>query len=104
MTPPTPIPTALAYRPADTVVFQSIGGEGVLLDLARETYYGLNAVGMRIWTLLGEGRDAARIATTLAAEFDAPAERIAADVDGLLAELADAGLIVAAAPGDLPIP
>ena len=42
---------------SEDVLFQEVGGETVLLDLASEQYFGLDAVGTRIWQLLGEGAD-----------------------------------------------
>ena len=61
----------------------------VLLDLRRERYYSLDDVGTRIWALLGEGADVPAMIERLAEEFDAPADRIAADVDAFLLRLAD---------------
>ena len=37
-----------------SVVFREMDGEGVLLNLDSGVYFGLDAVGMRIWTLLLE--------------------------------------------------
>jgi hypothetical protein len=37
------------------VLFQEVSGETVLLDLESEHYFGLDAVGTRIWGLIGEG-------------------------------------------------
>ena len=42
------------------VLFQEVGGEAVLLDLASESYFGLDDVGMRIWQLLQEQGSLAR--------------------------------------------
>jgi hypothetical protein len=65
------------------------GDRTVLLDLRREKYYSLDGVGTLVWAMLGENADTPSIAARLAEEFDAPAERIAADVDTLLRQLAD---------------
>ena len=40
------------------VLFQEIGGEAVLLDLASERYFGLDDVGTRIRQLAGAGASA----------------------------------------------
>ena len=78
------------------VLFQEVGGEAVLLDLASETYFGLNPVGTRIWQLLGDGRALQSVRDTLVAEYDAPPEQIEHDLLTLAAQLRDAGLLKAA--------
>jgi hypothetical protein len=81
-------------KPSSDVAFREMDGEAVLLDLSTGTYFGLNAVGTRVWQLLADGHDRPRIVETLAAEFDASGETIAADVERLLADLHARGLIV----------
>ena len=78
---------------SDDVLFQEVGGETVLLDLESEQYFGLDAVGTRVWQLLGEGAGAETLVETLLAEYEVERETLAADVDRLLDELAEAGLI-----------
>lgn len=73
---------------------QRVGEEVVILDLAGEQYYGLNAVGSRIWALIEEDYALAQIAEVIAREFDAPAELVQADLRTLIDALVDAGLVV----------
>jgi len=75
------------------VLFQEVGGEMVLLDLASEQYFGLDEVGVRIWTLLAEGASVGRILDALEAEYDVERAVLERDVDALLDELAEAGLV-----------
>lgn len=82
-------------RSAD-VLAQEVGGEAVLLDMASEQYFGLDPVGTRIWELLGEARALADVHARLCEEYDAPAERIEADLLALIQSLLDAGLVKAA--------
>ena len=81
------------FRIPDDVLHQEVGGETVLLDLDSEQYFGLDAIGTRIWALLGEGRCAEEIVAVLLDEYDVDRERLAADVHELLGALLDAGLI-----------
>jgi Coenzyme PQQ synthesis protein D (PqqD) len=83
------------YRPHPDVVCREIEGEAVLLHLGTGIYFGLNAVGTRIWQLLDAAQDAPAIVDTLALEYDADRETIARDVGELLAALAAGQLIVA---------
>ena len=90
----------ISARPSPDVIFRDLNGEAVLLDFGTGRYFGLNPVGTRIWTLLTEGSTVSAIVDILAAEFDAPAAEIAADVEVLLSELSSRGLVIAEpAPG-----
>jgi len=84
--------TATAHR-SDEVLFQEVGGEAVLLDLASEQYFGLDPVGTRIWQLIGEGQTLQSIGDTLCAEYAAEPERIRSDLVTLVDQLASAGLV-----------
>ena len=76
------------------VVFRELDGETVLLDFATGRYFGLNAVGTRLWMLIGEGAGIAAAVDAIAAEFDAPRDEVARDVDELVNELVTRGLLV----------
>jgi hypothetical protein len=78
--------------PAD-VLFQEVGGETVLLDLESEHYFGLDAVGTRIWALLGEGASVGAVVDTLLQEYEVERATLEADVADLLSNLLEAGLI-----------
>ena len=78
---------------ADDVLCQEIGGEAVLLDLASEQYFGLDAVGTRIWMLIDGEAPLARIHEVLSAEYDAPPEQIGQDLLALVQSMLDAGLV-----------
>ena len=88
-----PITLAHRLRRSDQVMFQDVGGEAVLLDLASETYFGLNKVGTRIWELLPQHDSLSEIHATLCEEFDAPPAQIEHDLLQLAAQLAQAGLV-----------
>jgi hypothetical protein len=65
----------------------------VLVDLATNQIFELNATGHRVWELLGEGLDRAAIGDRLAREFDADRRQLDRDVAALLARLRDERLI-----------
>ena len=94
----------MTARPADVtldtiltrsgeVLFQEVGGEAVLLDLASERYFGLDPVGTRIWTLLGDDDRLEVVCDALCAEYDAEPLLIRDDLLALVAQLAEAGLV-----------
>jgi len=74
-------------------ISSSLGEEAVILELTQGVYYGLNAVGARIWELLKEPRTAGEIRDVILDEYDAEPEAVTRDLLGLLTELADRGLI-----------
>lgn len=47
------------------VLFQEVSGEIVLLDLASESYFGLDEIGARIWALLNEEKTVGQIVGVL---------------------------------------
>lgn len=78
---------------SDDVLIQEVGDEAVLLDLASERYFGLDPVGMRIWTLLGQDAALQRVYDTLRAEYDVEPAQLEADLLALVGELAQAKLV-----------
>ena len=88
-----------SVRLSADVIFRELDGEAVLLDFASGRYFGLNAVATRVWTMLAAGSSVADAVSAVAAEFDAPREEVARDVDALVADLVSRGLLVVGAPG-----
>lgn len=84
---------ARAYETSPDAVFRDLDGESVILDLASGTYYGLNEVGTRIWTLLADGRDEDAIAAALTAEYEVGLEDARTHIATLIADLQSRGLI-----------
>ena len=75
------------------VLAQELAGETVLLDLASESYFGLDAVGTRVWQLLNEGMGQAALIDTLLDEYEVERAALEQDIADLLRRLAEAGLI-----------
>jgi len=80
-------------RFSSDALFQELGGEAVILDLASSTYFGLDAVGTRLWELLQQDASAELACAQLLQEFDVDAARLEHDVEALLRQLAAAGLV-----------
>lgn len=77
-------------------LFQLIGGEGVILDLATSTYFGLDPVGARFWELLQTDTDVEACCEQLLLEYEVSRETLERDIDALLTELESAGLVTLA--------
>jgi len=74
-------------------LFQEVGGETVILDLKSEQYFSLDETGSRIWLLLQENTDLQSAYETMLTEYDVDSEVLKTDIQRLLGELLDAGLI-----------
>jgi hypothetical protein len=75
------------------VRIQATGDEAVLLDLASERYFGLNAVGARTWQLLSTDPSAEAAFNTLLGEYEVAPAQLEHDLLVLLKQLADDGLV-----------
>jgi len=77
----------------DDVVFRELDGEAVILNLDTGMYFGLDAVGTRIWQLLDTHKTLRRTLEALEAEFDAPVERLESDLTAFVGALHAKGLL-----------
>jgi hypothetical protein len=87
------LPTTVTI--GDTVLYQDLEDEVVLLNMANQQYYGLNEVGTQMWKYLMEVGDVAAASARLSSEYEADASVIRADMSALIKELLDAGLLKA---------
>lgn len=81
--------------PSGSVVFQRIDDGAVLFAPATEIYFGLNEVGARVWELLPPtSQSLDQLCASLAAAYpDVPASTLRSDVEELLAQLQQEGLV-----------
>lgn len=75
------------------VMARQVGEETVILDLASGTYFGLDAVGARIWQLVGEGKTLAEVCEGILDEYDVEREVLERDLFALLDALEAQNLI-----------
>lgn len=83
----------MRLRIADDVVCRDLAGESVLLNLSTGTYFGLDAVGTRLWHLIAEHGSTALALETLLTEYDVDRPRLQKDVDALIDQLLVKGLL-----------
>jgi len=81
------------------VVSREVEGELVLLDLESATYFGLNHVGSRVWTLVGELGSLRKVCESMEREYAVSREQLERDVLSLARELRDKGLLVVSREG-----
>ncbi len=76
------------------VISRSVGDETVLLDLQTGLYFGLDAVGRRIWDLAGEGRTLGEIIDSIVSEFEVEPAEAQGDILSFAGTLVERGLLV----------
>lgn len=77
----------------DDVLVAHLEGEAVLLDLHSKRYYRLNATGARIWKGLEQALAPDQIVAGLVAEFDVDGVTARAEVDRVIGDLGERGLV-----------
>ena len=82
-----------AFRIPDEVIFRELDGEAVVLNLDTGIYFGLDAVGTRIWRLLEERKPLKAVLDTLIEEYEAPPDRLQRDLLAFVERLDDKGLL-----------
>lgn len=70
-----------------------LAGEAVILNLDSGLYYGLEAVGARVWDLIRDPIRVGELRDALLDEYDVSPSVCEADLLGVLGELRAAGLI-----------
>lgn len=84
------------------IVYETIEGETVIVDLATGSYYSLTGVGSIVWTELATGRPVQEIVERLANAYDAAPPDIETAVQALLQELAREQLVTFESPAETP--
>ncbi len=75
------------------VLTRPLDDELVLLNLDNENYYGLDEVSARMWEVLSASPSVEVGVAQLLTEYDVEPDRLRADVQALLSDLVDNGLI-----------
>ncbi|WP_336000313.1 PqqD family peptide modification chaperone [Halorientalis halophila] len=87
------LPADAVVQATDACLHTTVDGEEVLLQTETGEYYGLNAVGTRIWEAVQEPRRVADVEETIRAEFDVSAAACREDVQAFLTDLREAQLL-----------
>jgi hypothetical protein len=71
----------------------SLGDEAAILNMKSGVYYGLDPVGARVWSLLGEPHTVEELREAITSEYDVEPARCEGDLLSLLEKLRTEGLI-----------
>ena len=75
------------------VLCKDLGDEAILLDLETETYFGLNAAGSRLWSLLTTAPTIRDAFAVMLLEYDVAEDELERDMGALIDELVSRGLL-----------
>ena len=78
---------------AEDVVFQELDGEAVLLNMRTGIYFGLNAVGTRIWQLLSEHGEVQTVTTMLLDQYNVSEDQLRNHLSDFIEKLKSKGLV-----------
>ena len=76
-----------------SIVSSEIDGETVMMDNSFEKYFGMKAIGTRIWQLLEKETSLQRLCEALVKEFDVSPEQCMEDIIPFLQELSEQDMI-----------
>jgi coenzyme PQQ synthesis protein D (PqqD) len=86
------------YRIASHVQYTVIDGTAILMDSRGEKYLGLNELGTRIFEWIGGGGDVEQLVDGLREEYRVTEDVLRRDIDRMIRQLEEAGLIERARP------
>jgi hypothetical protein len=85
--------TERVFRQSPDVVSSRLGDAGVLVNLRTNRILELNATGIRIWELIGDGRALSDIGSQLQREFDVSSDELQRELTRLMDDLSREGLV-----------
>jgi hypothetical protein len=84
---------ASRVRPNQRVLFQKLDHEAVLLHLESGIYFGLDQVGMDIWSMLPESESLHQVAQSIAGRYEVSEDQSERDILALIEKLIDHDLV-----------
>lgn len=75
------------------VMIREIDGESVILNLSRESYFGLDRVGTRCWNWLVESSTIEDACHRLSETYEIETDRAVTDMKNLITQLVEGGLM-----------
>ncbi len=94
---------AMKIKVSGDVVFRILGDEAVLLNLATGIYFGLDDVGTRMWQLMCEHGSGEKVIEAMLKEYEVERTVLQGDLDKLVKDLVQQGLVNIDAEETLPV-
>jgi len=81
------------------VAAKVLDGEAIMINLTLGTYYSLDRVGTVVWELIERGHSLKRVVEAVTSRFDVSPETAGADLQRLVGEMLEEGIVVQADEG-----
>jgi len=85
--------TSALFERAANQIACDMGGEVVILDLTSGTYYGLDQLGVQVWSLIEQPASLGAIRDAIVADYDVDAATCQRDVLAFLQQMQAVGLV-----------
>jgi hypothetical protein len=83
----------MKLRIPDDVMFRILGDEAVILNVGSGVYFGLDTVGTRMWQLMSEHGSTEKVVEAMLSEYEVQEAQVRRDLNTLIEQLSDKGLI-----------
>jgi hypothetical protein len=77
----------------DDVMFRILGDEAVILNVGTGVYFGLDEVGTRMWQLMSEHGSTEKVIEVMLTEYEFDEEQLRGDLETLIQQLSEKGLV-----------
>jgi hypothetical protein len=77
----------------DDVMFRILGDEAVILNVGTGVYFGLDEVGTRMWQLMSEHGSTEKVIEVMLTEYEVDEEQLRGDLEKLIQQLSEKGLV-----------
>jgi len=94
----------MKIRPSEDIVWREVDEEVVIFDTGRNQYFGLEGSGGAMWRTLVECGSTELALQSLAQDFDAEPEQLRTDLDALVKNLVERGLLQTIVDTPRPVP
>ncbi len=85
-----------SYQAGADILFRQVEDEAVLLHVPSGTYYGLSTTGILLWEAIQNKQPLTSVADAIVAEYEVEKSQVLEDLQMLLQNLLDNGLVVKA--------
>ncbi len=88
---PISFSTRVATKPE--IMYRMVGEEAVLLNIQNQSYFGLDPIGARMWTVLNQSASIQTAFESLLAEYSVGEEQLRKDLEAFVEKLLEQGLV-----------
>jgi len=75
------------------VMYRTVGDEAVLLNMKKQSYFGLDPVGARMWAVLNESASIQTALESLLKEYEVSEPQLRTDLEAFVEKLLELGLV-----------